>query len=89
MRVISAGADADQEKKGFFLTFVVEEGPRYTFGSIDVEVTLRPLNSEDLQKRVLGNPGDIYNADLIEKSVEALTAAAAERGEPFGQIAPE
>ncbi len=88
MRVISAGADADQDKKGFFLTFVIEEGPRYTFGSIDVEVTLRPLNAEDLQKRVVGNPGDIYNADLIEKSVEALTAAAAERGEPFGQIRP-
>ncbi len=33
MRIVSAGVDADQEKKGFFLTFVVEEGPRYTFGT--------------------------------------------------------
>ncbi len=88
MRVVSAGADADQEKKGFFLTFVVEEGPRYTFGSIDMELTLRSLNAEALRKRVHGNPGDIYNADLIEKSTEALTAAAAEQGEPFGQIRP-
>jgi outer membrane protein insertion porin family len=37
---------------------------------------------------MLGNAGDIYNADLIEKSVEALTAAAAEQGEPFGRILP-
>jgi len=86
MRVVSAGADADQEKKGFFLTFVVDEGPRYTFGAIDVEVALKSLNADALRKRALGNPGDIYNADLIEKSVEALTAAAAEQGEPFGQI---
>ena len=88
MRVVSAGADADQDKKGFFLTFVVEEGPRYTFGSVDVELTLRSLNAEALRKRVLGNPGDIYNADLVEKTVEALTAAAAGQGEPFGQIRP-
>ncbi len=88
MRVVSAGADADQEKKGFFLTFVIEEGPRYTFGSIDVELKLRSLNAEALRKRLLGNPGDIYNAELVEKSVEALTAAAAGQGEPFGQIRP-
>ena len=78
MRVVSAGADADQEKKGFFLTFVVEEGPRYTFGTIDIELALKSLNADALRKRVLGNAGDIYNADLVEKSVEALTAAAAE-----------
>ncbi len=88
MRVVSAGADADQDKKGFFLTFVVDEGPRYTLGAIDIELALRTLNLDALRKRVLGGPGDIYNADLIEKSVEALTAAAAEQGEPFGQIRP-
>ena len=86
MRVVSASADMDQEKKGFFLTFVVEEGPRYTFGGIEVEVTLKSSNADSLRKRALGNPGDIYNAELIEKSVEALTAAAAEQGEPFGQV---
>jgi outer membrane protein insertion porin family len=88
MRIVSAGVDADQEKKGFFLTFVVDEGPRYTFGTIDVELAIKSLNSDALHKRVLGNTGDIYNADLIEKSVEALTAAAAEQGEQFGQIRP-
>ena len=88
MRIVSAGVDADQEKKGFFLTFIVEEGPRYTFGTIDVELTLKSLKIDALRKHVLGNSGDIYNADLIEKSVEALTAAAAEQGEPFGQIRP-
>jgi outer membrane protein insertion porin family len=86
MRVITAGADADQEKKGFFLTFVVDEGPRYTFGTVDVEVTFGPVAAEAYRKRVLGNSGDIYNAELIDKSVEALTLFAAEQGMPFGQV---
>jgi len=88
MRIVSAGVDADQEKKGFFLTFIVDEGPRYTFGTVDVELALKSLNLDALHKRVLGSSGDIYNADLIDKSVEALTAAAAEQGEPFGRIRP-
>ena len=86
MRVITAGADADREKKGLFLTFVVDEGPRYTFGTVDVEVTFGPVTAEAYRKRVRGSPGDIYNAELIDKSVEALTLFAAEQGMPFGQI---
>ena len=76
MRVVSAGVDADQEKKGFFLTFVVEEGPRYTFGTIDVELALKSLNADALRKRVLGNSGDIYNADLDRKERRSLNGGS-------------
>ncbi len=88
MRVVSAGADADQEKKGFFLTFVVNEGPRYTFGAVEVETPAGSSNGETLRKRVMGNSGDIYNAELIEKTVEALTISVAEQGMSFGQVRP-
>jgi outer membrane protein insertion porin family len=88
MRVISASADADREKKGFFLTFVIEEGPRYTFGAVDVDATIRSLDAEALRKKVRGASGDIYNAEQIDKSVDALTAAATDQGEPFAQIRP-
>ncbi len=88
MRVISASADADQEKKGFFLTFVIDEGPRYTFGAVDLDVTIASLNAEALRKRVLGAAGDIYNVEQVEKSVDALTAAAADQGEAFAQVRP-
>ncbi len=88
MRIVSASADVDQDKKGFFLTFTIDEGPRYTYGSVDVEVTLKSLNAEALRKRVRGNPGDIYNAEQVEKNVEALTGAVADQGEPFGQVRP-
>lgn len=88
MRVVSAAADADQDKKGFFLTFVVEEGARYTFGAVEVESTAGSLNADELRRKVKGASGDIYNAELIEKDIEALTGAAADAGEPFGQVRP-
>jgi outer membrane protein insertion porin family len=88
MRVISAVADMDKEGKGFFLTFSIEEGPRYTFGAIDLDVTLQGLKAEALRNRIQGQPGDVFNAELVEKTVEDLTLAVAQNGQPFGQVRP-
>jgi outer membrane protein insertion porin family len=88
MHVISAVADMDRDGKGFFLTFSLDEGPRYTFGAVDLDVTLPSLKAEALRDRVAGQTGDIYNAELVDKTVEALTLAAADRGQPFNQVRP-
>ena len=43
MRVVSAVADVDRQGKGFFLTFSIEEGPRYNFGRINIEILVACL----------------------------------------------
>ncbi len=88
MRVLSAVADADKDGKGFFITFSIEEGPRYTFGSVDLDARLGTLNANALKAKIASQPGDIYNAELAEKTIEALTLAAAQMGEPFAQVRP-
>ncbi|ADP72150.1 outer membrane protein assembly complex, YaeT protein [Rhodomicrobium vannielii ATCC 17100] len=93
MRVLSATADVDSdkvdaEKKGFFVTFTLDEGARYTFGNLDVEATAHGLDAKALAASIKGKPGDIYNAELVDRSVEALTKAAAEAGAPFAQVRP-
>ncbi len=88
MRVVSAVADTDRDQKGFFLTFSIDEGPRYTFGATGLDVTLKGLPPEALRDRISGQAGDIYNAQLVDKNVEALTLAAAKKGEPFAQVRP-
>jgi outer membrane protein insertion porin family len=86
VRVVSAGADMDKDGKGIFVTFSLEEGPRYTFGAVELDITLPSLQKDSLNGRIKGQPGDIYNAELVDKTVEALTLAAAEKGQPFGQV---
>jgi outer membrane protein insertion porin family len=88
MRVVSAVADVDREGRGFFLTFTVDEGPLYKFGGIDVQSTLPSLNPAALSGLVMTTSGDVYNADLIDKTVERLTIAVAEQGYAFGQVRP-
>jgi outer membrane protein insertion porin family len=88
MHIASAIADTDKEGNGFFLTFSIKEGPRYTFGALELEVTLRGLKAESLRSRIPGQPGDVFNAELVEKTVEKLTLAVAQEGQPFGQVRP-
>ena len=88
MRVVSAVADVDREGKGFFLTFTVDEGQLYYFGGVDIKSTLPTFNAESVRGRLLAHPGDIYNAELIDKTAEALTVAVAEQGYAFGQVRP-
>ena len=88
MRVLSAIADADKDGKGFFITFSIEEGPRYTFSAVELEDRTGKLNAGALKARIGARPGDIYNAELAEKTLEELTLAAAKMGEPFAQARP-
>jgi outer membrane protein insertion porin family len=88
MRVLSAVADTDKEGKGLFLTFSIEEGPRYTFGAMELDVTLSGVQAGQLRGRIPGQPGDVFNAELVEKTVEDLTTAVAKEGQPFGQVRP-
>jgi outer membrane protein insertion porin family len=87
-RIISAVADFDREQNAFFITFTVEEGEQYTYGDINVETTLAEVNTNDLLSRTSTRKGDVYSARDVEKTLEDLTVAVAEKGYAFVQVRP-
>ncbi len=87
-RIVSATADLDRDGRGFFITFVIEEGERYQFGYVDIESALPSLNVDALRGVILTRPGRRYNAERVEKTVEALTVKVSEQGYAFGQVRP-
>ena len=87
-RIVSATADLDRDGKGFFITFTIEEGERYQFGYIDIESALPSLDVGALRGVILTKPGRRYNAEKVEKTVEALTIKVSEQGYAFGQVRP-
>ena len=88
VRIVSATADLDSDGEGFFITFTVEEGERYRFGYIDIESALPSLDVGALRGVILTRPGKRYNAEKVEKTVEALTIRVSEQGYTFGQVRP-
>jgi len=87
-RILSATADLDRDGRGFFITFTIEEGERYRFGTIDIESALPSLNISELHGAILTRSGRRYNSEKVEKTVEALTVKVSQQGYAFGQVRP-
>ncbi len=87
-RVISAVAELAPDRRNFYITFTVDEGDLYHFGNVQIQSQIRDLNPGSLQSLLLTQQGDVYNADLIDKSIEALTFAAGTQGFVFVDIRP-
>lgn len=88
VRVVSAVSEYDPSRKGFVISFTIEEGDRYKFGVVDIQSSVRALDIERLRARVRTKSGAVYNADAVEKTVEDLTIEVSKLGYPFASIKP-
>ncbi|MGA8612137.1 MAG: outer membrane protein assembly factor BamA [Xanthobacteraceae bacterium] len=88
VQVVSATGEYDPARKGFIITFTIEEGPQYHFGAIDIQSNVRAVDGNSLRSTLLTHKGDVYNGEAVEKTVEDLTVEMARRGYPFGTVRP-
>jgi outer membrane protein insertion porin family len=86
--VLSAVAELTPDRGDFFITFTMEEGPRYKFGKINLKSEIKGLNVEDLRQYLTVQEGDWYSADRIEKSIAKLTTALGDQQYAFVNITP-
>lgn len=87
-RVVSAVAELSPDQEAFFITFTVEEGERYTLGTVDIRTTLKDLDPESLRGSVETDEGDWYNADLVDESVQAISDQVGSLGYAFVDVRP-
>jgi outer membrane protein insertion porin family len=88
VRIVSAVAEYDPGRNGFVLTFTIEEGDLYRFGSIDVQSNVRDVDPAALRSKLRMSPGSVYNAEAVEKTVEEMTIEMSKRGYAFAQVRP-
>ncbi len=88
VRILSAVGEYDPSKKGFVVSFTIDEGPQYHIGTVDIVSNVRALNPDSLRSSVKVASGNVYNADLVQKSVEAMTIEAAKHGYAFATVRP-
>jgi outer membrane protein insertion porin family len=88
-RVISAVAELTPDRDGFVVTFTVDEGERYKFGKVDVDIKLKDLPKEQVLPLLTVNPGDWYDANAVEHSISVLTDALGNRGYAFVEVKPQ
>ena len=87
-RVVSVVAELTTDRQGFVVTFTMEEGERYRFGTIDIQTTLRNLDPAELREQLTTEEGDWYDANAVEESIENLSEAVGNLGFAFVDIRP-
>jgi outer membrane protein insertion porin family len=87
-RINSAVAELSPDRKSFYVTFTLEEGPRYKFGEIKINASLPDVDVSKLQDALRTTEGDWYNADRVEETVNRLTDAVIAQEHPFVDVRP-
>ena len=87
-RVSSAVAELTPNREAFYLTYTVEEGARYKYGTLKINSHVKDFDPKELYALLKGKPGGWYNGDEVESNVQNLTDAMGSRGFAFVDIRP-
>ena len=88
VQVVAALTEYDPQRKGFLVTFKIEEGQQYRVGSVDYQSSIPSLDGKALAQFSRVNIGSVYNAEALEKSVEEMQIEASRRGFAFAVVHP-
>ncbi len=88
VQVVAALTEYDPERKGFLVTFKIEEGQQYRVASVNFQSSIAALDGNSLRDFSHVNVGALYNAEALEKSVEEMQIEASRRGYAFAVVRP-
>ena len=88
IRITDASAELSPDRKGFFLSFTVDEGARYKVGKVTINSQLRNLSAKDLQANLQLAPGDWYDGDAVGRTADMIEESVHNRGYAFVAVTP-
>ena len=88
VQVVAALTEYDPERKGFLVTFKIEEGQQYRVGSVQFQSTIPGFDGNSMRGYSRVNVGSLYNAEALEKSVEEMQIETSRRGFAFATVRP-
>jgi len=88
VQVTGATAELAPDRSGFFITYTIDEGPRYRIGKVELVSRLRNFDPDTVRGEVPIDEGDWYDGDAVERVVQALSETIQQRGFPFVEVTP-
>ena len=85
---VAASGVYDPAQKGFTVTFAIDEGDAYRFGSIDLTVRAATVADEPLRAALRLKTGDAFDGEAVDKGVDDIATAAGKLGYPFAAVRP-
>jgi outer membrane protein insertion porin family len=88
VQVVAALTEYDPERKGFLVTFKIDEGQQYHVAAVDVQSSIPGLDTASMRSFSRVNVGSVYNVESVEKTVEEMQIEASRRGFAFAVVRP-
>ncbi len=87
-RIVSAVAELSPGADNFYVTFTIDEGERYKINSVNIESSLKGLDSKPLYDLIDFASGDWYDSREVDRSIEQINNAVIAKGYPFIDVDP-
>src|ERR1700759_5186029 len=88
VQVVAALTEYAPQRKGFMVTFKIEEGQQYRVASVGFQSSIPTLDGNSLRGYSRVSVGSLYDAEALEKSVEEMQIEASRRGYAFAIVHP-
>ena len=87
-QILATDVSFDEFGNRYVIVFNIDEGPRYRFGEVIIDSTIRGIDAELLYSRLETASGNHYSSRDVEQSIINLTEAVAAQGYAFVQVVP-
>lgn len=85
-RMLSANAELSPTKDHFILTYAFEEGPKYKFGSSELNNNIPSIDARRLKRMARISRGKTYSNKVIERIEDKLSTHLADKGYPQANV---
>ena len=87
-RTTAVNTQLARERDGFFITFNVQEGQQFRFGSINTSSDLSDVDPDEFRAALNVREGAIYSPAVVENNIARLERLAIRKGLNFVRVEP-
>ena len=87
-KVQAVAPELARERDAFYITFQIQEGPRYTFGTVNTVSEIPGVDAGDFAAQNRVKRGAVYNPTIIDTTIRRMEALALRKGLDFVNIEP-
>lgn len=87
-KVQAVAPEVARERDAFYITFQIQEGPRYTFGTVNTISEIPGVDATEFAAQNRVKRGSVYNPTSIDTTIRRMEALALRKGLNFVNIEP-
>lgn len=87
-KVQAVAPEIARERDAFYITFNIQEGPRYRFGRVDTVSEIAGVDAAAFAAQNRVGRGDVYNPAAIDNTIRRMETVAIQQGLNFVSIEP-